>query len=133
MALDPLSVNFASRISVLTAGKGLDVALDFAGVDAVRAQALAALGVRGRLVLVGLSGNPMTIEDSTGFSYARKQVLGHYGSEANHLPQLVCLANLGRLDFVKSVSAVLPLAQAADAVEQLERKDGNPIRLVLVP
>ena len=132
-ALDPLSGNFTETMKVVTAGKGLDVALDFAGVDAVRAQAIKCLGRHGRLVLVGLSGTPITISDSTGFSYARKQILGHYGSEAQHVPQLVNLARLGRLDFAKSVSGRFPLSEAAQAVKALDAKEGNPIRLVLIP
>ena len=133
LALDPMAEDFAESMKAATGGKGLDVALDFAGVDAVRTQAINCLGLRGRLVLVGLSGKPMTINDSTGFSYARKQIRGHYGSEAHHVPQLVSLARLGRLDFAKSVSARIPLADAEKAVQALDAKEGNPIRLVLIP
>ncbi|MCC9195462.1 zinc-binding dehydrogenase [Arthrobacter sp. zg-Y820] len=132
-ALDPLAADFSDAMKAATAGNGLDVALDFAGVDAVRAQAVKSLGRRGRLVLVGLSGTPITISDSTGFSYARKQILGHYGSEAHHVPQLVHLTRLGRLDFTKSVSGRLPLSEAVQAVKQLDAKEGNPVRLVLIP
>ncbi|WP_247827788.1 zinc-binding dehydrogenase [Arthrobacter antioxidans] len=133
VALDPLADDFAASMAAATAGRGLDVAFDFAGVDAVRAQAVACLGRQGRLVLVGLSGTPITISDSTAFSYTRKQVRGHYGSEAHHVPELVALTELGRLDFSRSISDTLPLRDAATAVERLERKEGNPIRLVLVP
>lgn len=133
LALDPQAGDFAEAVASATGGRGLDAALDFAGVDAVRSQALASLGVRGRLVLVGLSGKPVTIGDSTGFSYARKQVLGHYGSEAHHVPQLVSLTRLGRLDFGRSISARLPLSDAEKAVKLLDAKEGNPIRIVLVP
>ncbi|WP_312180492.1 zinc-binding dehydrogenase [Arthrobacter sp.] len=132
-ALDPMDKNFQESLAAATGGRGLDVALDFAGVDAVRTQALDSLGTRGRLVLVGLSGKPMTISDSTEFSYARKQIRGHYGSEAHHVPQLVSLTRLGRLDFAKSVSARIPLADAEQAVKSLDAKEGNPIRLVLIP
>ena len=133
VALDPRADDFAAAMAAATGGRGLDVAFDFAGVDVVRAQALSCLGLQGRLVLVGLSGNPISISDSTAFSYTRKQVRGHYGSEAHHVPELVALAELGRLDFARSISDTLPLRDAAVAVARLERKEGNPIRLVLVP
>lgn len=132
-ALDPLATDFAYAMKAATGGRGLDAALDFAGVDAVRNQALASLGLRGRLVLVGLSGKPVTIGDSTGFSFSRQQVLGHYGSEAHHVPQLVSLTRLGRLDFAGSISARLPLSEAERAVKSLDAKEGNPIRIVLIP
>ncbi len=133
VALDPLAGDFAASVAEATSCRGLDAAFDFAGVDAVRAQAVDSLGLKGRLVLVGLSGNPITISDSTSFSYGRKQIRGHYGSEAQHVPELVALAELGRLDFARSISDTLPLRDAAAAVERLESKGGNPIRLVLLP
>jgi threonine dehydrogenase-like Zn-dependent dehydrogenase len=49
------------------------------------------------------------------------------------VPELVALAELGRFDFARSSSDTLPLRDAAATVERLERKEGNPIRLVLVP
>lgn len=49
------------------------------------------------------------------------------------MPQLIRLMEAGRLDFARSVSDVLPLDQAADAVERLEHKKDDPIRLVLRP
>ena len=68
-----------------TGGAGLAFAFDFAGVAAVRAQAVRALGVGGALVLVGLTREPLTITDGTAFSYFGQQVLGHYGSGPEHV------------------------------------------------
>lgn len=133
LALDPADPDFAAKIGAATGGLGLDVAIDFAGVAPVRKQALNALGIGGRLVLVGISGGPLTIDSDIAFMYPRRQVLGHYGSEARHVVDLVRLAKLGRLEFSRSISGTLPLADAAKGVEQLENKVGNPIRLVLHP
>ncbi|MGW0927447.1 zinc-binding dehydrogenase [Streptomyces sp. NPDC002644] len=133
LALDPGDPDFDARIAAATKGLGLDAAIDFAGVAPVRVQALKALGVGGRLVLVGISGGALTVENDGRFQYARKQILGHYGSEPRHVADLVRLSELGRLEFSRSVSGTLPLAEAAQAVERLEAKQGNPIRLVLIP
>ena len=43
------------------------------------------------------------------------------------------LAGRGRISLARSVSDVLPLSEAPEAVELLRRKEGNPIRLVLQP
>jgi threonine dehydrogenase-like Zn-dependent dehydrogenase len=100
----------------------------------VREQALTVLAPKGRLVLVGLTNRPLTVTDGTRFSYLQQQILGHYGSDMPvALPQLLRLVNHGRLDFSGSVSDVLPLTQAAEAVERLERKVGDPVRLILRP
>ncbi len=133
LALDPADPDFATKIAAATRGEGLDVALDFAGVAPVRKQALSSLGVGGRLVLVGISGGPLTIANDAEFQYMRRQVLGHYGSESRHVVDLVRLVELGRLDFSASISGSMPLSEAAAGVAQLEEKVGNPIRLVLVP
>lgn len=79
------------------------------------------------------SGKPITIADSTTFSARELRLLGHYGSGENAVSQLIRLTENGRLDFSRSISDVLPLEQAAEAVERLEHKKGDPIRLVLRP
>ncbi|GGY78576.1 zinc-binding dehydrogenase [Streptomyces omiyaensis] len=133
VALDPLAPDFAEAVREATAGRGLDVAFDFAGVGAARAQAASVLGPFGSLVLAGLTPEPVAIADSIGFCFNVNQVRGHYGSEPEHVEQLVGLAAAGRIDLGPSVSAHVPLAEAAEAVARLEKKIGDPIRLVLTP
>lgn len=62
----------------------------------------------GKLVLVGLSGKPVTIADSTTFSTRELRLLGHFGSGAHAVAQLIHLTENGRLDFSRSISDVLP-------------------------
>ncbi|MEV7503914.1 zinc-binding dehydrogenase [Streptomyces sp. NPDC093018] len=134
LALDSADPALRERIREATGGAGLAAAFDFAGVPAVRAQALSVLAAKGRLVLVGLTDQPLTVADGTRFSYLQQQILGHYGSDMPvALPQLLALLQGGRLDFSASISGELPLAQAAEAVERLENKTGDPIRLILRP
>ncbi|WP_406046226.1 zinc-binding dehydrogenase [Micromonospora sp. NBC_00898] len=133
VALDPRDDGFKDAVLELTDARGLDVAFDFAGVTPVREQALTVLGRRGRLVLAGIASQPVTIASDSRFNYLRQAVLGHYGSEAEHVDQLVTLAAQGRLDLTASVSDVLPLAEAAEAVRRVHDKAGNPIRLILRP
>ncbi|CAL2069628.1 MULTISPECIES: zinc-binding dehydrogenase [Streptomyces] len=134
LALDSADPALRERIREATGGAGLAAAFDFAGVPAVRAQALSVLAAKGRLVLVGLTDQPLTVADGTRFSYLQQQILGHYGSDMPvALPQLLSLLQGGRLDFSASISGELPLAQAAEAVERLENKTGDPIRLILRP
>ena len=132
-AFDPADEDLARKIGQATSEAGLALAFDFAGHPLVREQALRTLGGKGKLVLVGLTDKPVTIADGTRFSYYQQQVLGHYGSEAQHVQELVDLTRLGRLEFSRSVSEVLPLEQAAEAVRHLETKQGNPVRIILEP
>lgn len=113
--------------------RGLNLAFDFAGVTPVRKQALSLLGEQGRLVIVGIANEPITIPNDMAFTYMRTQILGHYGSEPIHTRELVELAESGKLNLSGSVSEVLPLEDAALALEKLAKKIGNPIRIVLRP
>ncbi|MGW9381097.1 zinc-binding dehydrogenase [Streptomyces albidoflavus] len=132
-ALDAADPELRAKVLALTGGNGLAAAFDFAGVPAVREQALTVLGPKGRLVLVGLTAHPLTVANGTLFSYLQQQIRGHYGSDEHHVPQLVALTGGGRLDFSRSVSGVLPLEQAAEAVRRTDTKEGDPVRLVLRP
>jgi 2-desacetyl-2-hydroxyethyl bacteriochlorophyllide A dehydrogenase len=126
LAFDPSDDEFKKH-------RGLNAAFDFAGVTPVRKQALSLLGEQGRLVIVGIANEPITIPNDMAFTYMRTQILGHYGSEPIHTKELVEFVKEGKLTLSKSVSEVLPLDQAALALEKLEKKIGNPIRIVLKP
>jgi Zn-dependent alcohol dehydrogenase len=67
------------------------------------------------------------------FAYKRNQVLGHYGSEPFHTQQLVDLIRDGRLDLSGSVSEIMPLENVLEALDRLENKINNPIRIVIKP
>ncbi|MFI6555639.1 zinc-binding dehydrogenase [Streptomyces griseus] len=133
LALDPADPQFREKVLEATGGAGLAAAFDFAGVAPVREQALTALAPKGRLVLVGLTDQPLTVDNGTLFSYLQHRILGHYGSESHHVPQLVRLAEGGRLDFSRSITDVLPLENVAAAVRRTETKEGDPVRIVLRP
>lgn len=133
LALDPSDPGFREQVLGATGGVGLAAAFDFAGVPPVREQALTVLAPKGRLVLVGLTDQPLTVPHGTLFSYLQHRILGHYGSEGNHVAQLVRLTEGGRLDFSRSITDVLPLDEVASAVERMETKEGDPVRLILRP
>ncbi|SHN34647.1 zinc-binding dehydrogenase [Streptomyces yunnanensis] len=133
MALDPTDPRLRDQVLAATGGRALEVAFDFAGAAAVREQALPLLAPKGRLVLVGLTDNPLSVADGALFSYLQHQILGHYGSAVDAVPQLVDLVEGGRLDFSRSITDVLPLSDATTAVHRLHTKEGDPIRLILRP
>jgi len=113
--------------------RGLHAAFDFAGVTPVRKQALSLLGEQGRLIIVGIANEPIVIPSDMAFTYMRTQIMGHYGSEAHHVRELIEFVRQGKLDLSHSISEVLPLASAEEALNKLANKVGNPIRIVLKP
>ncbi|XDO64254.1 hypothetical protein HEP84_39960 [Streptomyces sp. RLB1-33] len=93
----------------------------------------AVLGLNRVLILIGISPRPITLSEGLTFNYRGKQVCGHYGGSLESVTEPVRLAEVGRVDLAPSITDHIPLAEAADAVNRLEKKIGDPIRLVLVP
>ncbi|MGW7001262.1 zinc-binding dehydrogenase [Streptomyces sp. NPDC054933] len=132
-ALDPTAEGTVEEIRRLTGGRGLDAAFDVVARSSTMAQADAALAHRGRLVLVGVTPDPVDLGPVGAFVTNRHTVSGHLGYRKRHLEELVTLVAHGRLDVSGSVSAVLPLEQIAEGVGRLERHEGNPVRIVVKP
>ncbi|MCE9669112.1 zinc-binding dehydrogenase [Myxococcus stipitatus] len=133
VALDPRAPDVRDQILKHTNGLGLDVAVDLVGANVVLAQAAKSLGRFGKAVMVGLSPEPIQLGPGSVFGVRSQELLGHLGYEKKHLDQLVRLVGTKRLDVSRSVSATLPLEDVAKGVERLVKKEGNPIRLVVVP
>jgi len=133
VAIDPRVDDAVLQVRAVTGGVGLDAAFDVVGSSAILAQAETCLGGRGRLVMVGISGEPTTLGPGVMFSIQSQTLMGHLGYRKEHLDTLVRLVEMGRLDVSDSISAVLPLDDIVDAVDQLATKRGNPIRLVIKP
>jgi D-arabinose 1-dehydrogenase-like Zn-dependent alcohol dehydrogenase len=132
-AIDPLGKTVEKEVLAVTQGSRLDVALDMVGGPAICQQALAFLGRRGRLVLVGAAPGSLTVADGLSFMMKNQQIVGHLGSEAVHLGKLIDFTRLGLLDLSKSISGAYPLADAVEAVRRLQSKDVSTVRLVLRP
>ena len=133
LALDPTDPSFDDRIREATAGRGLDVALDLVGSNAVLQQAVSTLGRGGRAVMVGLSLEPIHLEPSVIFGVRSHAVLGHLGYAKRDLDDLVRLLATGRLDLRASISEVLPLDEVEDGVRRLAAKEGDPVRIMVHP
>jgi D-arabinose 1-dehydrogenase-like Zn-dependent alcohol dehydrogenase len=132
-AFDPDEIDFVKKVRTATGGAGLNVAVDFVGIPSVRSSADDLLAAHGRLVLVGMSPHSIELARGERFNILQHQVLGNWGSEPDDLHRLVRLCALGRLNMAGSVSELLPLTEAASAVERLQKKIGNPVRIVLTP
>lgn len=122
-----------AAIRAATGGEGVDASFDFVGKNAVLKQATAALAPWGRCILVGVSGERIELGPSILFAVRKTRLIGSYGYRRDHLELLARLVETGRLDLSGSISATLPLEQAAEGVDMLETKQGDPVRILLVP
>jgi D-arabinose 1-dehydrogenase-like Zn-dependent alcohol dehydrogenase len=121
------------KIAEITGGRLLDVAFDAVGLKATFEQALGCLTSGGRLVGVGMSAEAPTVGPTSMFGLTRKQVLGHLGYQNVDIETLAKLVSAGRLDLSRSVSEIVALEDLRLGIEKLERRDGNPIRILVKP
>ena len=114
--------------------EGLDYVFDAIGKTGTTEQAIAALGLGGSAVLVGLppSGSQARF-DPLALAEADQRILGcNYGSitPQRDIPQLVDEVMRGDLDLEAMVSARRPLAEAAQALADL--RSGRVLRQLLI-
>ena len=133
IAVDPTAEDVQSIVLRETGGVGLDVALDLVGKNAVLVQAQWCLSRGGRLVMVGLSLDPLELGPGIVFGARSISLLGHLGYRKQHLDELLALVSRGRLDLSGSISDVIPLEEVPDGVRRLSEKEGDPVRIVVKP
>lgn len=126
---DPLQ-----QLQRLTKGRGVDVALELIGLPHRLRQAVQALAIHGRAVLVGISGQPFEVDSYHDLLGKEALVMGSNDHLLHELHLLTDFARLGRLDLSDAVTARVPLEaqpinQALDALEQY----GGDVRTVIVP
>lgn len=121
----------ATRI-VLASGGGADVALECVGVPETVATGARALRPGGRLAVVGVGMQPPRLDlPQALFCLGELSVLGSFASHREDLEEVLAHAASGRLDIDASISHRLPLERAAEAIEILRTKRGDPQRVVI--
>ena len=97
------------EIRKLTAGKGVDVALEMIGLPVTMKQTIESLGVLGRAVIVGLSQVPLEIHPYQTLIGYEAEVIGSNDHLLQELPVLIDLARRSVLDTSHVVSQRIPL------------------------
>ena len=122
------------EIKRLTNGKGVDVAIEMIGLSKTMKQALQVAGVLGRVVVVGLSNQPLEIQTYTELLGNEVELIGSNDHHLQELPLLLDLARRKVLDTSQIVTRLIPLDADAinNTLDALERF-GSGIRTVVVP
>jgi 2-desacetyl-2-hydroxyethyl bacteriochlorophyllide A dehydrogenase len=115
-------------IQRLTQG-GVDLALECVGRPDTILQAVRSLRSGGRAVVVGMGQEPISLPPPALFAWREHALLGSFGSTSAELQRVIELVRTGELDLTRSISERLPLAEANDALDRLERKEGDPVRI----
>jgi len=133
----PIEANVSDPVQQIldaTSGKGVDIAIELVGSAATMQQAVRCLAVRGRVAMVALSKESMSLLPYPDLINKEAEVIGVSDHLASDLPVLMDLARNGKLRFPKGTFAFVDLdaAQINAALDGVE-KSTDHIRTVIVP
>lgn len=131
-AIDSREEDAHKAIQRLTEG-GADLALDFIGRPETASQAIRCLRPGGRLVIVGMGQEPISLPPPALFAWREQAALGSFGSTRADLDEVIGFVKSGRLDLSGSVTGRFPLSAINEALETLERGESDHVRLVITP
>jgi S-(hydroxymethyl)glutathione dehydrogenase/alcohol dehydrogenase len=129
------SGDVVEQVRSLTSGRGADFTFEVVGSPVVMRQAYDAACRGGTVTFVGAMSSDLALSlPANDLHSSSKRLLGSaYGSAQvrRHMPQLVSLAQAGRLNLAAMVSRSLPLDQVNEALDAME--SGEVVRSVLIP
>lgn len=123
-----------AEIRRLTHDRGVDVALELIGLPLTMEQALRSVAVFGRVGLVGLSDQKISLDSYRQLVMREAEIIGVADHLAQELPILIEFVRRGRLDLSKVIAATIPLE--ADRINQaLDQLDSyrHQGRVVILP
>jgi 2-desacetyl-2-hydroxyethyl bacteriochlorophyllide A dehydrogenase len=123
-----------AEIQRLTGGKGADVALEVIGLPQTMKQAVQALGLFGRAVMVGITRKPFEVDSYFELIGKEAEIIGSDDHLMSELLLLVNLARRGLLDLSDVVTRTVPLDAGAinQVMDNLEHFKSDT-RTVIVP
>jgi propanol-preferring alcohol dehydrogenase len=124
---DPLE-----KIKEITDGELANIVLEFIGLKQTMDKAISCIGKGGKLIIVGISPDEITISPYRTVIARELEIIGVNDHLKSEMDQLMTLVNSGKLDLHTSITHKVPLDDVNLGFELLERKIGNPVRVVLV-
>jgi propanol-preferring alcohol dehydrogenase len=92
-----------------TLGKGVDVALELIGLPVTMEQAIQSLAVFGRVGMVGLSDQTITIDPYNQLLMREAEIIGVADHLSQELPTLIEYVKQGKMDLSKVISDTISL------------------------
>ncbi len=133
--IDAGAADAAGQIRALTAGRGVDVAVELVGLPQTMRQAVQSLAPRGRAALAGLTDQPLEVSPYHEVINREAEIIGVSDHLFSELPELLGLAARGALDLSRIVTRTVPLDAAAinGVLDELDGFSNSAVRTVVVP
>ena len=111
---------------------GADIAMEFIGLAKTVQQAIKSVKPSGRIMLVGIGKGVFNV-DWQDILFKQLSLFACYGVVRADFPRLIELVSSGKINLKKLITHVVPLNEANRAIEILDKKIDNPIRVVVKP
>ena len=129
--INPKREKPTQKIKDLTEGKGVDLAVEFIGLKQTIEQALGCVRIGGRMVVVGLGPEEISLPPPSSFVRTELSFLGSYGSTTSEIQNVIDLVASGKLNLSESITERFALEEVNKGLDHLHKKIGNPIRIVI--
>lgn len=129
--INPREEKLVEKIKEITGGDGVDLAIEFIGLRETIEQAMGSIRVGGRVVVVGLGPEHISLPPPIRFVRTEFSLLGSYGSTSSEMQNVIDLVSNGKLDLSNSITKKFPLEEVNRGLKDLHKKIGNPIRIVI--
>ena len=126
------STDPVAAVMAATAGKGADLVIDCAGGDETFDQSLRMAKPGGKVLLVAFYHGPVTAD----VSHAVRRNVTIYterGEGGTSVGRALALVAAGRLTAKPLITHQFPLGRVHEAIDVLERRIGDPLKVILNP
>lgn len=107
--INPADGDPSTQLLDMTRGRGVDVALEFAGLPVTQEQAVASLAVQGRAALAGIGDRPFTVSGYPMMINREREIIGVSDHLRHELVTLMNFARTGLIDLDDVVTDIVPL------------------------
>ncbi|WP_232699641.1 zinc-dependent alcohol dehydrogenase [Brevibacillus daliensis] len=118
-------------IHSLTGGKGADVAIEAAGVEKAFQQAVRCVGIGGRVSIVSIYGDDVSLPLPEIFMKNIRIEMGL--SYLGNMKRLIRMIQNGQLDLTPLISHRIKLSEISKGYEMFEKRLDNVIKIAITP
>ena len=132
ITVNPRNGDPIKQVRDLTEG-GVDTAFEVIGLVDTTRKTMGCVKKGGKLVLVGMCFDNVPISTVNDVMTPEIKIMSPQDHVESEIPEVLSYIELGRFDLSGVVSHKLPLNKANEGVEILNKRIGNPVRVVLEP